>query len=411
MSESDHYNFRSAVAEDLAAHPERKAQLDREHRVLEQEHREALALVGRKPTPEMQDVVTALEGFINKYLSLPPHAGLTLAIWAAATYFSGKVEVFPYLAVVPPTKRCGKTRLTEVLGCVVMNPIFTVGISEAALFRLLDSGENTLILDETEALKEKKNERSQALVAILNSGYRKGQSVYRCVGTKHELKAFSTFGPKAICAIGRLPDTVADRSIVISMQRRKPGEKVGRYISRKAKEESKPLRERLEELAQGKGAIISAVYENLLAFPDLSDRDEELWQPLLATCSVLAPGRVEALKKDAIALCKCKADSDTDNSIQLLLLSDISTMLGSFGDNVPSAELVSKLKELEDSPWGEPGRELTPNRLARMLKPFGASTRTVRSGEKTPRGYIKSELQEAVSLYIDSGSETCATNQ
>ena len=160
MSTSDHYAFRNAVAEDLAAHPERKAQLDREHHALEQERKGLEAIIGRKPIAETQNVITAVEKFIVKYVALPPHAGLALAVWAAATWLHEQFEAFGYLAIVSPLKGCGKTRLTEVLGCIVKQPIFTVGISEAALFRLIDQGGHTLILDETEALKEKKNERN-----------------------------------------------------------------------------------------------------------------------------------------------------------------------------------------------------------------------------------------------------------
>src|SRR4051812_49994641 len=41
-------------------------------------------------------------------------------------------------------------------------------------------------------------------------------------------RSFSTWCPKAIAAIGRLPETLADRCIVITMQRKRPGEKCER---------------------------------------------------------------------------------------------------------------------------------------------------------------------------------------
>lgn len=355
-------------------------------------------------------IIPALEGFLTRYLVLPLKTALPLAVWTAATYMYERFDTFPYLSVLSPAKRCGKTRLAEAPGCIALNPILTTGISEAALFRLVDRGGCTLLLDEAEALKEKKNERSQAIVSILNAGYRQGAFVYRCVPPKHKLQPFSVFGPKVVIAIGTIPDTVFDRSIVIRMRRRKAGEEIGRFLSRQAKAESEPIRALLEKISQRRGQDVANVYENLPAVHDLSDRDEEIWQALFAVCADLAPERITELRQSAVAL--SKAEADADDSLAMKLLTDIGTILSDTGDtNIPSAELVAKLKDLEESPWGEPGREMTTNRLARMLRQFGVSTRTIRVGGKTPKGYIKSELFEAVSLYVGFESATSATTQ
>jgi hypothetical protein len=63
---------------------------------------------------------------------------------------------------------------------------------------------------------------------ILSSGHRKGGHVVRTVGDEFEPRIFSTHCPVAIAQIGKLPDTLADRSIQISMKRRTPGEAVSR---------------------------------------------------------------------------------------------------------------------------------------------------------------------------------------
>ncbi|MBI3934960.1 MAG: DUF3631 domain-containing protein [Acidobacteria bacterium] len=356
-------------------------------------------------------LIGAVETFIRRYLILPDKAALPLALWTAATYLYEHFDTFPYLAVVSPAKRCGKTRLAEVLGCVARKPVLTTGISEAALFRLVDRGDVTLLLDEAEALREKKSERSQAIVSILNAGYRRGACVHRCVPPKHDLQPFSVYGPKAVIAIGSLPDTVFDRSIVVRMRRRKAAEEVGRFLFRRAQAEAEPLRGTFGKVASVRGQEIAEVYASLPGFPELTDRDEELWGPLFAVCAVLAPDRLPELKKAALALSGAKAESDVDDSLSLRLLSDIGELLGGFEETIPSAELVTKLKGLPESPWGESGRELTANRLARMLRPFGVSSRGVRVGDKTPKGYLRKELEEAISLYVGSQSATSATTQ
>ena len=186
---------------------------------------------------------------------------------------------------------------------------------------------------------------------------------------------------------------------------------MGRFLTRRTEKESEPLRKNLREISQARKVEILEVYENLPELAELSDRDEEIWQPLFAVCAVLAPERLPELKKAALALSGSKAKSDIDDSQSLRLLADIEDLLEGFGERVPSAELVSKLKELPESPWDEPGRELTPNRIARILGPFGVSSRKVRVGEKSIQGYLKADLQEAVSLYIGSESGTDGTNQ
>lgn len=366
---------------------------------------------GKAAPVEETEIVGAVESFISKYLVLPDRTALLLALWTVCTYLYDRFDTMPYLGIVSPAKRCGKTRLAEVLGCVARNPILTTGITEAALFRLVDQGGVTLLLDEAEALRDKRSERSQAIISILNAGYRKGAYVYRCVPPKHDLQPFSVFGPKAVIAIGTIPDTVSDRAIVIRMRRRKVGETVGRYLARRAEADSGTLRESLAMIAQRRGKDIGKVYEMLPPMSNVSDRDEEILQPLFAVCSVLAPERLKALQESALAMSRAKAEADADDSLPMRLLADINSLMESVTDDIPSADLVAALKGIEAAPWSEPGRELTANRLARMLAPFGVSTRNIRTGMKVVKGYVREQLLEAVALYIGSGTATGATEQ
>jgi hypothetical protein len=275
----------------------------------------------------------------------------------------------------------------------------------------VDSGEYTIVMDEIEALRNRNNDRSQAVLSILNSGYKKGAFVIRADGPRHETVRYATYCPKVLIGIGSIPDTVRDRSIVVPMRRKKAGDTVGRWLEKRAKKQSEPLRESLRAISQARRGEVLEVYENLPELTELSDRDEEIWQPLFAVCAVLAPDRLPELKKAALALSGSKAAADVDDSLSLRLLADIGDLLEGFGENIPSAQLVTKLKDLPESPWGELGRELTANRLARMLRPFGVVSMSVRIGDKTPKGYRRGDLEEAISLYVGPQSATSATNQ
>ena len=65
---------------------------------------------------------------------------------------------------------------------------------------------------------------------VLNSGHRAGGRIIRTVGDDFEPRAFSTHCPVAIAQIGKLPDTLADRSLSILMKRSALGEKVARFL-------------------------------------------------------------------------------------------------------------------------------------------------------------------------------------
>ena len=237
----------------------------------------------------------------------------------------------------------------------------------------------TLLLDEVEALNSKnKSESAQAILAILNAGHRKGATILRCEGPKHELKEFPVYGPKAFAAIGRLPDTLTDRSIAITMQRRTKGQNVERFLAARATAEAKPLRDSVTRFATAYRGAIGQAHERLVGsdLEFLSDRDADLWIPLFAICSVSAPDRVAELKTCAVTLSGAKAGNDADDSLPLKLLTDIRTVWPEEHKPFDTASLLEKLKALEESPWNE--FQLTPRKLAKMLRPFEVEARSVR---------------------------------
>jgi putative DNA primase/helicase len=78
------------------------------------------------------------------------------------------------------------------------------------------------LIDEADTFLKENDE----LRGILNTGHRRGGQVLRTVGDDHEPRQFSTWAPAAIAMIGRLPDTLHDRSVIINLRRRKPTEEV-----------------------------------------------------------------------------------------------------------------------------------------------------------------------------------------
>lgn len=364
-------------------------------------------------------VVAEMEKFFKRFLILPRGMALAIALWVIGTHIFELFEVFPYLGITGPAKRCGKTRLTEVLGLLCARAQRTSNVSEAALFRIIEARSPTLIIDEAEALADKRSERSQLLVGILNSGNRIGANVIRCVGPQHVVAEFRTYCPKAIVAIGALRDTLADRSISIAMQRKGRGQSVGRFLFKKVKKEAEELKHLVASMVAEKREQIEMAFVKF-DFEELEDRESENWSSLLSLCEVLAPGRLLELKVTAIRNGKAKAENDSDDSLSMRLLADIALVLfGNRDDGVPSllddyatgdelgldedagvptSILIERLKEIEESPWNEKDSILTPLSLARMLRPFGVFPRLI----DRKRGYVLKSLLACVSTYASS---------
>jgi hypothetical protein len=351
-----------------------------------------------------------VEFFFQHYVALPKLCLLPVALWAISTHVFERFTAFPYLAILSAVKGSGKTRLLEILEEVCGRPWRASTVSPAALFRKIAADSPTLLLDEAEVLSNPKSDVAQALRAILNSGYRAGASVPRCDPPKWEVHNFLVFCPKAFTAIGRLPETIADRSIVIQMQKKGSAEKVARFTLRRVKAESTPLRWSVERVMDEVRDLVKDAYEDLPELAFLEDREGELWEPLFAVCSVIAPTRIGELRKSAEMLSTAKAAADQDDSRPLRLLSDIREVFPKDAENILTKELMRRLEKLDYSPWfkpdgGRPECELNPRRLARMLRPFGISPRTVRVECELGKGYSKGEFQAPWDRYIPSSSE------
>jgi hypothetical protein len=356
---------------------------------------EIAATTGPQLVVDPGQTAADVERYIRRFCILPDVAYLLVAIWSIATHASDSFDCFPYLALLSPAKRCGKTRLLEVIEQVAFRAWLGTAPTPAALYRMM--GESpTLLLDEVEVFNSKnKSESAQAILAILNAGHRKGATVPRCDGPKHELRYFAVYGPKAFAAIGRLPDTLTDRSIAITMQRRTREQKVDRFLLARAGAEAKPIYEAVARFTGACQGAIRRAYTRLvdtdLGF--LGDRDADLWMPLFAVCSVAAPDRVVDLKEAAELLSAAKAGNDADDSLSLKLLADIRMVWPAGQERCDTITLIEKLRALDESPWSE--YQLSARKLARMLRPFGVEARVIRQGSTTPRGYQFRELESA----------------
>jgi hypothetical protein len=347
------------------------------------------------------------EDFVRRYLVLPPGALLPVALWGIGTHLFPIFDCFPYLAIVSPTKQCGKTRLLEVLGLLCAGAERTSNISEAALFRLIELHHPTLLLDEMEQLREK-GERAQILRNLLNAGNRRDAVAIRCADGGARIERCNVFCPKALATIGSLPETITDRAICIQMQRRIHAERIERFLFQKVEPEARKVRERFAPWAKHHQDTIQAAYVDAPDLDFLGDRDAEVWIPLFAILAVADSGRLKELRQSAELLSGQKHEDAGDESLAVRALLDADIVLGDVGEHIRSADLLSRLRAIEESPWGN--TDFDARRLARLLRSFGIRSKPFRDGDSTPRGYEIRRMREIASRYKAGVSATSATH-
>ncbi|MGA8678828.1 MAG: DUF3631 domain-containing protein, partial [Candidatus Acidiferrales bacterium] len=340
--------------------------------------------------------------FIRRFVSLSPSQARVVSLWVLHTHVIDAADATPYLAITSAEKQSGKTRLLEVCDLLVANPWLTGRVTAAVLVRKIDAVHPTLLLDESDAAFSREREYAESLRGVLNTGHRRGGEASCCVGQGANITCndFLTFCPKAIAGIGKLPDTVSDRSIPISLKRAKRGEHVERFRRRDVEGQAAKLRAQVEAWSR---ATIGNLRDARPGLPDaLTDRQQDGAEPLLAIADLAGGEWPQAARSALIELCT-EAQAG-DESTGFRLLADIRDVFNERAvDRIPSADLAAALAEIETSPWGEwgkTGKPLSPAKLARLLRPYTIVPDSVRIGEKTPKGYQLEHFKDAFERYL-----------
>jgi putative DNA primase/helicase len=346
------------------------------------------------------ELVTELTAALRRYVVMSDNEIVATALWIVQCHAFRAFNITPRLAITSPEKGCGKTTLLDLLGALVPRALSAANVGAAAVFRVIEMAQPTLLIDEADTFLRDNDE----LRGILNSGHRKGGSALRCVGENHEPRQFSTWSPAAIAMIGRLPDTLENRSIAVRLRRRRPDELVERLRVDKAKD--------LEDLARKAARwVADHLCELMTADPAmpaiLSNRAQDNWRPLVAVADLLGGEWPEKVRRVAEAM--AVVASADDQSTGAMLLADIKGIFDSDNeDRLSTEDLLNALLKLEDRPWCDwkGGKPMTKTSLSRMLGKFGIISESVRIGGRTPKGYHRHRFEDAFSRYLPSESAT-----
>jgi hypothetical protein len=362
---------------------------------------------------DLSALLDNLVRFLHQYVVITRQQAWTLALWIAHTHAFQAADCTPYISIKSAEKQSGKTLLLEVLSLLVARPWMTGRVTAAVLVRKVDRDMPTLLLDETDAAFGGDKEYSETLRGVLNSGYRKGGVVSLCVksGNDFDLRDFPVFCPKALAGIGKLPDTVQDRSIAIELRRKARHEHVNRFRRRDVECESIAVRDQLQAWATVAVMVLEKARPTIPL--ELGDRAADVWEPLLAI-SDLAGGVWQQRAREA-AMALSGTGVREDDSLGVLLLKDIRNVFGLRKvSRLRSQVLVESLLDLEESPWGDYGRNkrLDIRSLANMLSPYDVRPKQIRFDPMTTsKGYQEIDFKDCWERYIPPESETSETRE
>ena len=364
------------------------------------------------PEPWLEPVdgaalLTDMFELIRRYVDMPGKKAAAVVLWIIHTFLHRRLDLSTFLLVTSATKRCGKTLLMDVAGALVLRPEPLSGrITQAALFRLVERYEPTLLLDEADTFLRNDPE----LRGIVNGSQRRGHAyVTRTVGEDHEPRRFGTWCPKAICGIGDFPDTLTDRAITIRLERRARRSADMPLWRDRDTQAIEVLRQKIARWTNDNADAVLGC-RNTLAFPSsLHDRARDAWEVLLAIGEI-AGGEWTGSTGRAYRACEAvTVEADPETGAREMLLADMRKVFWEAGDpeHLPTGKpgeeydptapaVLPALIGREGRPWSDwsRGRPLSPRGLSNLLKEFGIAPGTIRTRrESTPKGYKRAAFE------------------
>ncbi len=352
-----------------------------------------------EPDDEGIELLGELFDTLTRYVVFPSRpAAIAATLWATATHAQTSWEHATRLVIKSPVKRCGKSRLLDLLAELCNDVLITVNVSAAALARSIsEERPPTILVDEGDTVFGRRRgdraENAEDLRGILNAGHGRNRPYLRWSNTRNMLETCPTFAMAAIAGIGDLPDTIEDRAVVITMRWRGPGEQVEQF-RRRTIPALHVLRGQLHGWAQNHVGELGGAEPKL----PVEDRAADVWEPLVAVAD-LAGGPWPGWARDACRMLTTAAADDADGSFGERLLADLQVVFDEH-TTLGTVTIIDRLTELDEAPWADYyGRRITDRDIAKLLRPYGIRSRQVWADGANRKGYHRDDLYDAWQRY------------
>jgi hypothetical protein len=362
------------------------------------------------PALPPEQLFHTIKSFVTRYvvLSQPEHADV-ITLWIMHTWVADYADFTPYIYLHSPVMRCGKTQVHRIVEPLVKNPLRTCNISESALFREIADSHPTLLWDEVDSIfgSRKASEANENKRALLNAGYERGIRAIRMERSAGGFQkiSYDPFCPKILAGIGKLPDTIVDRSIPILIHRRLKTQPCQKY-RRQDRAAAKPIHDALEAWNKDSD-LLKTLRASQPQMPEwMSDRQEDIWEPLLAIADSIGGDVPELAREAARVLC----DNNHELGYGATQLTAIREVVGD-QNRITSADLIDGLWKADALPSrlmedDEPNHKKIGHWLSKFIQSYdGKPARKLRFGEQTFKGYEGAELKEIFDRYCPPEQE------
>lgn len=344
-----------------------------------------------QPTPTIAD---ELRTFITRfvYLSNEAYADI-LALYVLHTHAFGAFKVTPYIYLNSAERGSGKTTTLEVLHELCAKAEMGGNISAAALYAMVESVKPTLLIDEVDAVFS--GAKNEDMRGMLNSGYNHRGGVIRNTGISKDendpgYRRYSTFCPKVMAGIdnGLLPDTIQDRSIVITLRRanREQFSQIEDFYIEDQEEILNDLIDKVKAWVAANGDSLMDRGNRPARLNSLGPRQNQIAAPLLAIAARLGNGWFDRAK---VALTETLGEGVAKLSPQataLLKVRDWFT-LNPDADRISSATAV----QVTESPARQVGI---------WFSAYGVKSQTLRFDGTPGKGWLRSGFADAFERYL-----------
>ena len=174
-----------------------------------------------KTPTEPSKVFELMLASTKKYLEFSDEEDyIYFVLWNIGTYFYRLFNTYPYNDYTG-TKRAGKTKSLDYQNHICFNAIMSPDMSSSSIFRIIQGLGATVLLDETEQFRNRKNDNAQQMRTLLLQGFMKNQYAIRSTSKDKDFTPalFDLYSPKSLAHINSFDDVLADRCIQQIMKR------------------------------------------------------------------------------------------------------------------------------------------------------------------------------------------------
>jgi hypothetical protein len=345
-----------------------------------------------------------VRAWFGRYVSTVHPSDLDLlALWAAHTHLCVETYTTPRLLLDSPVPGSGKTTTLEHLDKLCLSPVQMATLSSPAMLaRLLDASLRTLLIDEADRSLSPDKEGIGDLLAVLNSGYKRGGTrpvLTPSKGGDWKVKEMPTFAPVAMAGNSpNLPEDTRSRSIRVLLMPDVDGsieESDWEWIE----DDARQLGKALAAWADSVRDAVRITRPDLP--PEIRGRARERWSPLKRVAEAAGgrwPAVVDALALEDIAEQElAREEGAVTQRPHVVLMQHLAEVWEDDEPFVPTEVLINRLVEAHPDTWGEFssfGKRLTAQRLGRMLS-GNYKIHTSRPDANGSRGYTLGSVSTA----------------